>query len=98
MRAMRTSLAALLLVGCSSSATQVKIGPPPERVTTGTLAGPLCTGDQCTCGKSFDEVGAPEAGRKRFEIKLSSAQELWATLPGHNLYKNPEKPEVCFYV
>jgi len=94
------SLALVLLLGtaCSGSATQVKIGPPPDRATTGTLAGPMCQGDQCTCGKTFDEVGAPEGNKKRFEIRLASAQELWVTLPGHQLYKNPERAEACFYI
>ena len=92
------SLAFLLLIGCSGSSTQVKIGPPPDRTTTGALAGPLCQADQCTCGKTFDEVGAPEGNRKRYEVKLSSAQELWASLPGHNLYKSPERAEACFYI
>ena len=95
---MRSTLALVVLVGCSGTASQVKIGPPPDRVTTGTLAGPLCTGDSCTCGKSFDEVGAAEGDRKRFEVRLASAQELWVTLPGHQLYKNPERAEACFYI
>ena len=94
---MRT-LALVLAFGCSGTASQVKIGPPPDRVTTGTLAGPMCSGDSCTCGKSFDEVGAPEGDRKRFEVKLASAQELWLTLPGRQLYKNPERAEACFYI
>ena len=92
------SLALLVVVGCSGTASQVEIGPPPPRATSGVLAGPLCSGTQCTCGKSFDEIGAPETGRKRFEFKLASAQELWVTLPGHQLYKNPERAETCFYV
>jgi hypothetical protein len=92
------SLAFVLVFGCSGSASQVKIGAVPERVTTGTLAGATCQGDQCTCAKTFDEVGAPDGNRKRFELKLASAQELWVTLPGHNLYKSPERAEVCFYV
>lgn len=96
----RPSLALALVLGtaCSGSATQVKIGPVPERITTGALAGPLCQGDQCTCGKSFDEVGAADGPRKRFEIKLASAQELWVTLPGYNLYKSAERADACFYV
>lgn len=94
----RQSLAFVLLLGCSGSSSQVKIGPPPERLTTGTLAGATCQNDQCACAKSFDEVGAPSGDRKRFEFKLSSAQELWVTLPGHNFYKSPERAEACFYI
>ena len=92
------SLALVLLCGCSGSASQVKIGPVPERVTTGTLSGATCQGDQCACAKNFDEVGAPEGNKKRFELKLASAQELWVTLPGHNIYKSPERAEACFYI
>jgi hypothetical protein len=92
------SLALVFLLGCSGSASQVKIGPVPERVTSGTLVGPMCHGDQCTCGKNFDEIGAPEGTKKRFELKLQSAQELWVTLPGYNLYKSPERAEACFYI
>ncbi|MBA3395368.1 MAG: hypothetical protein H0T89_22160 [Deltaproteobacteria bacterium] len=83
---------------CSGTASQVKIGPPPARVTTGPLAGPLCTDDQCTCRKGADDAGMPEGGRKRFELRLASAQELWVTLPGHQLYKSPERAEACFYI
>lgn len=94
---LRPSLA-LILVACSGGASQVQIGPVPERATQGTLAGPSCTAIDCTCAKNFDEVGAAEGNRKRFEIKLASAQELWVTLPGQRLYKSPERAEVCFYV
>ena len=95
----RQILALLFLAGCSGTASQVKIGPPPDRVTKGTLVSGLCTGDTCTCGKTFEEVGPAQGeGHKRFEIKLLSAQELWVTLPGHQLYKNPERAEACFYV
>lgn len=94
----RQSLAFLMLAGCSGSGSQIAIGPVPARATSATLAGPTCQATECTCAKTFDEVGAPEGGRKRFEIKVSSAQELWVTLPGTNLYKNPERAEACFYV
>jgi hypothetical protein len=94
------SLAFALVLGCSGSASQIKIGPVPERVTSGTLSGPACQGDQCKCATTFEEAGIPEgdATKKRFEIKLASAQELWVTLPQHNLYKSPERAEACFYV
>lgn len=87
-----------MLAGCSGSGSQIKIGPVPERATAATLAGPACTATECTCAKTFDEAGAPEGNRKRFEIKLTSAQELWVTLPGTKLYKTPERAEACFYV
>ena len=37
-------------------------------------------------------------GHKRYEIRLKSAQQLWATVGGNHLYKNAEAPEACFYV
>ena len=92
------SLAFALLLGCSGSTSQVQIGPVPERVTNGTLSGPACQGDQCKCATTFEEAGVPEgeATKKRFEIKLQSAQELWVTLPQNNLYKSAERAEACF--
>jgi hypothetical protein len=94
----RQSLAFLMLAGCSGSGSQIKIGPVPERATSATLAGPSCTATECTCAKTFEEAGAPEGNRKRFEVKLTSAQALWVTLPGTKLYKSPERAEACFYV
>lgn len=84
--------------GCSGGGSQIEIGPPPARTTTGPLAGPLCQGDQCTCATTAVAAGFAEAPRKRFELRLTSAQELWVTLPGHALYKSPERAEACFYV
>ncbi len=92
----------LLLVGwlgCGGGGSQIPIGPIPPKQTTGTLAGPLCKDDACTCAKTEAEAGVGEGGRKRFEIKLKSAQALWLKLPGDmSLYKNNEKVEACFYV
>jgi len=84
---------------CSGGGSQVAIGPVPPRQTTGTLAGPLCKYDACTCAKTEAEAGVAEGERKRFELRLKSAQELWLKLPGDmSLYKTVEQPEVCFYV
>ncbi|MBA3462306.1 MAG: hypothetical protein H0T46_20255 [Deltaproteobacteria bacterium] len=85
---------------CSGGgAKQIAIGPTPAPRTTGTLAGPLCQYDQCSCADATHDPGVAEGGRKRFEIKLKSSQHLWASLPGDTvLYKTVEKPEVCFYV
>lgn len=95
----RSTLALLLLAtACSGSRSQIEIGPVPARETTGVLAGPMCQGDQCTCAKTAAEAGTPAGNHKRFEVRLASAQELWATLPGHRLYKSPERAEACFYV
>lgn len=96
---LRTPLAcSLILVGCSGGARQVEIGPPPAARTTGTLAGPLCQYDRCTCRDGGD-AGDPDGARKRFEIRLISAQPLWLTMPGDTvLYKDAERVEACFYV
>nr|MBA3453548.1 hypothetical protein [Deltaproteobacteria bacterium] len=75
-------------------------GAVPPKQTTGTLSGPLCQNDGCACAKTEADAGVPDdGGRKRFELRLKSAQELWVKLPGDmSLYKNKEKVEACFYV
>jgi hypothetical protein len=82
--------------------TQVAIGPPPPRETHAVLAGALCQDNLCRCRR--DEpgdggVGVPDTGRKRYEIRLTSPQELWVTVNRQTvLYKSPERAEDCFYV
>jgi hypothetical protein len=91
--------ALFLLAACGGGGHQITIGPPPPARTTGTLAGPLCQYDHCTCADAQHDPGVAEGNRKRFEIKLLSAQQLWATLPGDTvLYKTREAPAACFYV
>ena len=97
----RPVLAVLLVAGasCSGGGHQIAIGPPPPQRTSGTLAGPLCHDNQCACADADHDPGVPDGTRKRFEFRLSSAQQLWLSLPGDTvLYKNPEKAEACFYV
>jgi hypothetical protein len=85
--------------GCSGgSRKQIKIGPPPPKATSGVLSGPLCVGTECSCRQGTEDAGFPEGNKKRFEIRLSSAYELWVTLPGTVLYKTAERAEACFYV
>jgi hypothetical protein len=94
-------LASLLApAACGGDRPMIKIGPPPPKATSGALAGPLCSGQSCTCMQSPEEAGAPEGGGlKRFEIKLGpTPHDLWLTLPGHVLYKSAERPDSCFYV
>lgn len=95
---MAMRIAVLALVACSSSTHQIEIGPPPPRMTHAPLAGPLCSGDTCKCRDANADPGAPEAGKKRFEFRLQSANELWATVAGQVLYKTAEKAEACFYL
>jgi hypothetical protein len=101
---MRAWLPFLLVAACGGGRTQIAIGPPPAKMTQGTLSGPLCEGDHCKCR----EVAAPGDGgagtpgddaHKRFEVRLGpSPQELWVTIRGTTLYKNAERSEECFYV
>lgn len=71
-------------------------------MTKGALAGPLCMADHCKCREANAPAdggaGVPEDGRKRFEIRMTSPQNLWANVGGTLLYKNPERAEDCFYV
>jgi hypothetical protein len=89
----------LFAIAACGGRTQIEIGPPPAPRTTGTLSGPLCQNDTCTCRTGDGDAGVPDGGRKRFEIRLLSAQQLWLKLPGDTmLYKTVETPEACFYV
>jgi hypothetical protein len=92
----------VILVACGSDRHQIAIGPPPAKLTQGALAGPLCSGDRCKCrdlaAPADGGAGVPEDGRKRFEIRMTSPQPLWAQLAGASLYKSAEQAENCFYV
>ena len=94
--------AAALLACAGPGRTQVAIGPPPPRETHAVLAGALCQDNLCRCRS--DEpgdggVGVPDTGRKRYEIRLTSPQELWVTVNRQTvLYKSPERADDCFYV
>jgi hypothetical protein len=91
-------LAAAGLASCGGKQTQIEIKPPPPKMTTGTLAGPLCGDGKCACRDGAVDAGLPEDGRKRFEIRLMSAYDLWVKTPDAVLYKSPETSEACFYV
>jgi hypothetical protein len=90
------------LAACTGGGHQIAIGPPPPKMTSGALAGPACQNGHCTCrnegAKDDAGVGVPGDGRKRFEIRLASAQDLWVTVRDTVLYKSPERAEECFYV
>ncbi|MEJ7597477.1 MAG: hypothetical protein WKG01_06165 [Kofleriaceae bacterium] len=90
-----------LTSACGGGRQQIKIGATPEKRTQGTLAGSSCNGMVCQCrGDDGDGgVGVPAGDRKRFELVLESAQDLWMTLgDGTVLYKSPERAKECFYV
>jgi len=93
---------ALALVACGGGRQQIAIGPTPPKATRGVLVGPLCKDGRCACRNANAPgdggAGLPSDNRKRFEIKLTSAQELWLTLPETTVYKDAEKAEECFYV
>ena len=96
---MRSLLFVIALAACGGGRTQIEIGPPPPAVTTGTLSGPLCKNTTCTCRTGAEDAGVPDGTRKRFELRLKSARELWLKLPGDTmLYKSAETPTACFYV
>jgi len=88
----------MALVGCGADTHQIAIGPAPGKTTEAVLAGPLCQGDRCKCRTGAEDAGVPTDDKKRFEIRLKSAQQLWANVHGNKLYKNAEAPEACFYV
>jgi hypothetical protein len=88
----------MALIGCGGDRQQIAIGAPPAKATEGVLVGPLCSGDRCKCRSGADDAGEPPEGHKRYEVRLKSAQQLWATIGGTRLYKNPEATEACYYV
>src|SRR4051812_45815156 len=101
-RAAAVCAAAAGLACAGSGRTQVAIGPPPPRETHAVLAGALCQDNHCSCrGNAPGDggVGYPDTGRKRYEIRMTSPQELWLTIDRQVvLYKSPERVEDCFYV
>jgi hypothetical protein len=88
----------MALIGCGGDRQQIAITAPPAKATEGVLAGPLCSGDRCKCRSGADDAGEPPEGHKRYEVRLKSAQQLWATIGGNRLYKNAEATEACYYV
>lgn len=96
-------VATALALACSGPGrTQIAIGPPPAKDTHAVLAGGLCHDNHCTCRGEIGDggVGVPDAkDRKRFEIRMISAYDLWVTINRSTvLYKSPERAEDCFYV
>jgi hypothetical protein len=95
-------LALLGIAACGGGGTsQIKIGPTPMKLTKGVLTGETCAGNNsCKCREGGEDggVGVPTDGRKRFEIRMESAYDLWVTLPDTTLYKSPETAVACFYV
>ena len=96
-------LAIVAVVACSGTAHQVSIGPPPPKMTDAVLSGPLCAGKECKCrdlnAAADGGAGFPsDAAHKRFEIRLTSPQELWAQVGTSHLYKSAERPDACFYI
>lgn len=97
--------AALTALACSGGRrgpSTVSIRPPPDPVTRATLVGPLCDAEVCRCraeGPADGGAGEPEAGVKRFEIRVGpSEHELWVTLDDMVLFKSTARAEDCFYV
>jgi hypothetical protein len=99
---MRFRLCLVLGAACSGGTHQAVIGPPPARQSQGVLSGPLCQTDHCKCrdatAPADGGAGVPEDQKKRFEVRLTSAQELWATMGPNVMYKSAEQTESCWYV
>jgi hypothetical protein len=98
---MRSAVIAFAAIACSGGGkTQIKITPAPMKLTKGVLTGATCDNNACKCREGGEDggVGLPTDGRKRFEIRLESAYDLWVTLPDTVLYKSPETAVACFYV
>jgi hypothetical protein len=102
--ALVVALAGLAGGGCGgTSQTAIVIAPPPPPSTVGVLVGNLCEGQACTCrdpaAPADGGAGVPEAGAKRFEIRLGPTDaELWATVDDMTLYKSREQVSMCYYV
>src|SRR5262245_12215157 len=89
-----------LLLACSGGRSQIDIAPPPAKMTQGTFAGPLCSQDHCKCREGAKDGGAgvPADAAKRFEVRLTSAQAIWAKIGNNQIYKDAERVEACYYV
>jgi hypothetical protein len=90
-----------VLAGCGASAKETKnFSELPPRVTSATLAGPLCEGQQCRCREPGREPGlAQRPGTKRYELRIGPVEnELWVTVNDMVLYKSPERATECFYI
>lgn len=94
----RLTLVACLAAACSGAGP----GPMPpvgDRLTTGTLRGPLCRGQYCECKSTAAQPGRATPPYKRFEITAGPADnELWVTVGDNRLYKSNERATDCFYI
>lgn len=91
------TLLAVLAVACSGAPD--KMPPVGERLTTGTLRGPLCQSQFCRCKTNPKAAGKPADGFKRFELRAGPADnEMWVTVGPNKLYKSKERATDCFYV
>jgi hypothetical protein len=100
MRPFLLSLVILAACGGATTRTQPELPPVPPAATTGTLAGPLCSGTACRCLEEGGDAGAPSsAAVKRFEIKVGPVDnDLWVMVDDMVLYKTRERATECFYV
>src|SRR5690606_24104204 len=89
------------VAGACGGAGPPALRPVPAPITRATLVGPLCAGEdvKCRCREPGEDIGAPDPGLKRYEIRLGpTGDELWATLDDMVFYKGKERAEECFYV
>lgn len=84
--------------GAASSAGEFK--PIPDKLTSATLAGPLCKAQICSCVGDGSDPGLPEAADvKRYQFKLGPTDnELWVMVDDMVMYKTVERASECFIV
>ena len=92
--------AALVTTSCGGSGSGKGFGAIPERITLGTLSGPLCQDNACRCAEPGDDPGlATRDGYKRFEVRIGPVEnELWVQVDEMVLYKGVERATECFYI
>ena len=96
-----TVLAAIAVASCSGAPRSAhKFKPVPDKITSVTLAGPLCDAEICRCTDGGDNPGLPDdPGVKRYQFKLGPTDnELWVTVDGAIMYKTVERASECFIV
>lgn len=95
--------AALLLCAGSCAGAQkrpAEFKPVPDKMTSATLAGPLCDAEICKCIDGGANPGLPDQeGVKRYQFKVGpSDNELWVTVDDTVMYKTVERATECFII
>lgn len=91
----------MVAAACGGSTEKTKgFSKIPDKLTLGTLSGPLCKDNACRCAEPGDDPGlADKEGFKRYEFRIGPADnELWVTVGDMVLYKGIEQATECFYI